>query len=994
MRKILLNKSKSKERINNDNNISISFDRDISLFNNEVLSETIDVLQQYNNEKNNSNKHRFIFTLTPICTNSLFNYLTEIIYKEGSNDCELITDKKNYKTSGNPISKEPLNRTQAIRNTEYSNDEFNLNYHCGVDMFNNHLFRSDKFISIQKIKDENECDVYDDYSDNTPSRTIKSFNTIGDYRRNSDGNKCKIPFPNSNDYTYSRMVERDEPLYIYDDIKNFRKTYLDSLKRKDGWMGFYNKTTMSIPVNNSGKDYYVNKIINNVESCKFIDLSPERDLFLFTPKKNEYRKRVEHNWDYCLTYPSESIYEDDYILKGKGKGLPLIPFEDGLFYKNNNSSAGTDYITFRSATKHNLVVGDFINLKYKTNDKDEYSDVKCKIYQTGNEDNKFKDRYFSILKGDLIGFIPLEYYKWDISDNKYKFYSDNKPSDSYNQNTLMVDNIPTENIEDYDYLTIFKNIESFRFAKIVNGFECEYYFRKFKKIGNSLNKTINRLAFSNSIYGEEVAQLIFLDDIDISAYKDNRNCPLTEIYLTIIKRNKGYREWYQEEDYTNENIEYSRVFGEITSGLDLPPYAKSNLPTIRYQHNINNWIGGYKVEYLPENKLDYNYILYNKECYIWDEVNNKYIIDTNTEDGKKFINESSPKIETEITIDNNEFYGDLVEFNPININETVLEVIKHRFNTAQRESDNDLYNTIKYDEIYGDIYDFAPGETSKNSRIVEMKLNEGFANLNTEGYIYIPHHKIKIGEFSNIVKQGNDSSIEISELTNINEYYKWDNNTNKYILLDAKPDDIENIETVEIIPETKLNDYDYIVINNKISFKTSINNKLLVFDEISAQLKTENEFKYYIFKVFSSKMTDDGKYLHCKAEIINKKSYSIEDICNKNNIWFKHNINIPDYAYILPDATGRHIWKDIVLPSDYAYDSDLYKIPFTNGAFYHHTNIMLPIRRQDPFKLYDTYIWSMENNERKILNNNFDISATELDISDIEYIQETQTSCF
>ena len=71
MRKILLNKSKSKERVNNDNNISISFDRDISLFNNEVLSETIDVLQQYNNEKNNSNKHRFIFTLTPICTNSL-----------------------------------------------------------------------------------------------------------------------------------------------------------------------------------------------------------------------------------------------------------------------------------------------------------------------------------------------------------------------------------------------------------------------------------------------------------------------------------------------------------------------------------------------------------------------------------------------------------------------------------------------------------------------------------------------------------------------------------------------------------------------------------------------------------------------------------------------------------------------------------------------------------------------------------------------------------
>lgn len=953
MRKILLNKNKSKKSINNDNFISISIDRDMSLFNNDVLSETIDILQLYNNEKNNSNKHRFIFTLTPVCTNSLFNYLTEIIYKEGSNNCELITDEKNFKTSGNPISKEPLNRTQAIRNTEYSNSEFNLNYHCGIDIFNNHLFRSDNFISVQKVNENNICEVfkYDEENKSYYVEKINSFNTIGDYKRNSDGNKYEIPFPANSDYTYRTITNRNEPLYIYDDIKTFNKSYKDNLKRKDGWLGFYNKTTMSIPVNNSGNDYYVNKIINNVNSCKFINLSPERDLFLFTPKKNEYRKRVEHNWDYCLTYPSESIYEDDFILKGKGYGLPLIPFENGLYYKNNNSSAGTDYITFRSAVKHNLNVGNFINLKYKLNEEyyswdetkgeyillndkpsdsttentlkvnsipinknDSYSylkliiegDIKCKVYQIGDENNKYNDRYFSILKDDLFDFIPLEYYSWDEAENSYK-KNNGKPSNSINQNTLKVDLIPPIQNVFYTFLKKMKDVESFRFAKVVNGFECEYYFRKFKKINNNLKKTINKLAFSNNIYGEDVSQLIFLDDINIINLKDNRNRPLTEVYLTILKRNKGYKEWYENNVYNSETIEFSRVFGKVTSGLDLPPYAE-DLPTIRYQHNIN-----------PN---DYE---------------------------KLTIRASSQKVEDNITIDLDEFYGDLVEFNPITVDENVLEVFKHRFNTAQRETNNTIYNTITYDDIYSDIYDYNQGSDIKNNRIIEKELNKGFANLNCEGYIYVPHHKIKIGESSNIVSQGNDSVIVLEDL--------------KYE-------------------------------NGFITFKTSINYKLLVFDVISLQLIVYNndkkEFRYHNFEVTSSILNSDKKYC-CIAKLLNESSTLIDDINNNDGVWFKHNQDIPEYAYILPDATGRHIWRQIIPPSDYSPDSELYKTPFTNGAFYHHTNIIFPIRRQNPFNLYDINI---KDDEGNVINNNFVVSATELDVSDIEYIQETQTTCF
>ena len=50
------------------------------------------------------------------------------------------------------------------------------------------------------------------------------------------------------------------------------------------------------------------------------------------------------------------------------------------------------------------------------------------------------------------------------------------------------------------------------------------------------------------------------------------------------------------------------------------------------------------------------------------------------------------------------FYGDLVEFNPITINESVIEEVKHRFNTAQRETKQSVdFNTIYHDEIISDF---------------------------------------------------------------------------------------------------------------------------------------------------------------------------------------------------------------------------------------------------------------------------------------------------
>ena len=85
--KILLNKAKGK--LMNDSNtiIKSTIDSDSRLLPIGECERVIDEYKQYLKEKKASNKYRLSFSINPICSNILFNNVSEIIYKEGSNDC-------------------------------------------------------------------------------------------------------------------------------------------------------------------------------------------------------------------------------------------------------------------------------------------------------------------------------------------------------------------------------------------------------------------------------------------------------------------------------------------------------------------------------------------------------------------------------------------------------------------------------------------------------------------------------------------------------------------------------------------------------------------------------------------------------------------------------------------------------------------------------------------------------------------------------------------
>jgi hypothetical protein len=124
----------------------------------------------------------------------------------------------------------------AIRDMQLSKDDSkgsHFVYHCGLDIFNNHLIRSKTFKSVSKRESNESTESSEEYT---------AFNTIADVMRDVDGNKVieKMYFPVSAQVDgNAKLIMRH--LYEYDDIYTFEDALKNKLVEKyNGWFGFIN----------------------------------------------------------------------------------------------------------------------------------------------------------------------------------------------------------------------------------------------------------------------------------------------------------------------------------------------------------------------------------------------------------------------------------------------------------------------------------------------------------------------------------------------------------------------------------------------------------------------------------------------------------------------------------------------------------------------------------------------------------------------------------
>lgn len=871
--------------VNEDVNVGV----DLSIPTKKLINTNdtllVDLDQVYLDELDSSNKYRAIFTIKPVCSNVLYNALTEVVSNEGAPECFLLGDNG---VSLDALSTEKVTRIQAIRDTEYSHPKLgNLSYHPGIDIFNNHILRNNAFTNVNPRGERAETSekVYtlaDDESTFIEKETVDPFNTIRDFKRDFNGGQVISKFPTSG-LTYLQTYTLPKHLYEERTIDSFEKTINEKVFEDNGWIGFYNRANLRTffqkTTDGETEEILINKVINSAGVGDFIDLFPDRTRFSFVPHINtKQHNRKELNWHCFLTYPYKND-ETHPIVYGKddlGNGINGLPFKVLMTYTTDSDKERV--LLASTMSRHNLNADSNIRLYWPDGTT---QDVLVRGF--GDLSGNYKDYYFSIDAEDLTT---------NLTEGRF---------------SRLVFNVPCKY-----YLRKFRRIPNFK--TIGNSESSLQQIHKYSESQYEFNHDIDKLAFASTIYGDDVAQIVFTDDINLDGLTDNLGMPIKDIYLTIVKANKGHEDWYSLFAGSNErrnpqDIEWSACFGEVSSGLDLPIDLWFNEEEDRYEDIFTQDYNVRRLHNIDFNELESQFapksdridpLCFDKAPNIWLVDGNQYRVPY--------------AIENNITFENEDYYGDLVEFSPIQIEETILHDVCHRFNTLQREYISSGFTNIITDEIYQDDYEGGSasqgGDTQSQFRCVEeiynsyTKKNNGQmtkytipGNLFPEGYYYKAHYRIRIAETNDLIAQSSDTQIPLDNLVIIDGGYL-------------------TFETTMSLTNLA----DVVVQENKYPYNNVYNGTVISIDMLTGDTRE-----------VTIKLTDD---------------ISLDP--EKNYIVFLKTKSIPSYAIRYPDNSGRYIWKTLRKNSDLAIDEEIGSRPFTNGAHYIYQNIDFFLRRQDP----------------------------------------------
>ena len=999
---ILLNKAQGKRNGNVNNFLATHLRGSKKTLPQSSFFEKINEMELYNSERENCNLIRLNCVINPICSNVLFNTMTEVVKNEGSpNSVKCL----NYGLKDGYVERKDFEKNiycknsdvfmyggslEAIRDTQISSIKCGYEYHCGIDIFNNHILRNNTFKTV--------C-----YSDTKNPE----FNTLYDWMRDERGLFIKGS-------SFGKILN-SQHLYTNEDVDTYDDAVENKLFEKNGWFGFTNIGKFAV-VDNHNETMDIFRVINYKRSCDFIQMYPTSDLWSFTPKYNSYLHRLEKNWNYCLTYPSSSTTKHITFIREDINSLKIMYVDDRAKLKN-----GISAFKIYCVSKHGLKKGDYINF-YQDNTvllkncevREVEDDYIFYIFSSGLKLSSF---WYELTRADtdtsgiddfeVIVPIPVKQFSWQCGDKysgntynitvtgnslsevtfttwetenfhgrTYKYdeadmgnveltYNINLISSDNNIYTYKIENL-TANIKvqyiissdretvtcgegddkaiyyliDHKYVNIDDKCQNFSFKKVVDGEELKYYVRIFSRLPNwkgcevkidkhqlygtdknliakyqtldhDFENHISQLAFAKNIYGDDISQIVFSDDIDISYLHDNLGRPLTSIYLTILKNNKGYKEWYGKNGYDIEirkksgnndedyHIEYSHCFGMLNCAFRL---SKESLPNFNYNNSmqINNIDSSFQYQGLDVECLQQRNTLTNESCRVKfkqilnDEIQYGYYKDDN---GEEYLGDTH-------------FYGDLCAYSEKRLVEESIQQIEMRFNTAQREISSldrsyQYFNKFHYDEIKRDDLD-KEGFLGQEHEVIN-------AHQHKEGYCYHPHHEIPLKTF--------DKNISISQ---------------SIAMTLNKIDAVSNEEERAMRFHMKTVNPHKLQINDTVYMK---------YNSFNVQTNAIYSTHYYICYV--SDIINE-KIFECKVyDEDNKRVNALNTIEMLSYRLFKKDINVPDYATFTKDGSCRFVWRNVI-NNGFDLKSSIENYPFFNGAFYVSKQINLFVKRQDP----------------------------------------------
>lgn len=696
-----------------------------------------------------------------------------------------------------------------------------------------------------------------------------------------------------------------------------------------------------------------------------------------------------------------------------------------------SGKVGSNNLILRTYTKHGMEQGDLFYLyytnPYKETAEDEYE--KCdkfsddtlngsevyyesqsyyKVTNIGDLSKNNNEYFFYTSNTSLVREIYRSYLKYveklikkNADTAKIPFYEDYKNDDK--KDIYDADN----NLKTVLINKILK-YSNFRIRRCVKGVKSTYYIRQFRKIPNlraaqremtdeealhkskfngvfdsyvadnaldpinpnyqrNFNSEMYPLGFASSIYNDNVAQITFMDGINVKGLTDNLGRPLTEIYYTIVKNNAGHEVWYHNERPLYSNAEIEEEYKDNKEGFKEKYGVEYDGYSIEFSHCFGKVTSGFET-YVMSGDTENTTVPFE----YWKKLSSVHHISNIVNDGVNggsspiHKDEDSRMLDKDIKYTNTFFYGDLVEFNGADFTEKTISKVMHRFNTAQRETENNpYYSQYQYHEIVEDDYDPQYKEGTEPFDVKEFSAVNGIQDEDTskpmttdftkrktdyatisrpEGYYYQSHYPIQIREFTRLL-QGSHYTLRVRMakpvqregiLIQVKTYIAHNLNTNDIIFICDDESDIRYItRCVKVIDRTTFlmspNYEEYVVNATDFEDKEYISNLKDSVRNTEAGLKNINKYE----KRFSW------------LELCNILNGKFDDDINYPNLVLRRkNIDIPDYATYI--GGNQYLWRNIINIGD-TRATTIDDYIFANGYFYITQSINFFLKRQDPF---------------------------------------------
>lgn len=957
--KIKLNKNQSVSSIEQDKTIPLDLKRTQGLVFYRDIINNVNAQNVFNEERLQCNKYRLILTINPYCTNVLFNSFTEIINNEGSEDVKIYVDGDDEPTSDNLGN----GRTYYLQNTILNNNVKKWDYHCGYDIFNNHILRDVSFKIVSKTNSNVQNGV---------------FNTIIDNMRDSDGNNIKHynRWYDNNNGEFLIKTLLSKKLYTKDDILQFSdgSAINNRLIEEDGWFGFENVT--QIKTKDKTKDIKIDKVINSKNAGDFIDMYPDRSLYSFKNKYNSFKDRDEKNWDICLTYPYAN-YKEHNLCKCYIDGKQTTALKILKIVKTKNTHGG-EVLLFYTYTKHGLTDGDCIRLLVSKDDdliNAQYSyeilNNNIMISHVGDLAYENKEYIFTVENMSFLEYMS-SYIMGDDNDDSWMYdedgnYNDDNITNKLNSLYFRFNRMKGSTPSEY-YIRILKKIPNLKFKKelLTNEIVADNSLYSDYLNNNSIDNFSSEygsLSFATTIYGEQNVQFVYNDEIDLTNITDNLGRPVSEFYVTILKTNKGNDIWYNKNNWIidkdnntatlkdqidTDKIEYSHCFSNLTAGYVFhngeikDKTIQAQLGDIRLMNNLNV----FKSKPITYREYGKNITSEGFKGYITKHGASNILIEEND------------LYSTEM---DGLFFGDFIDFNPSDAIEHILNDAMYRFNTQQREYND--YDTMLYNKFYGidiitDDYDIP--DTSQDtgfnveiynytSKDCTYKTNDGselYSFQKPEGYYYKPHYNIPIKSFGSL-KQSHHEEILIQSAIPIQSNGIFIKITTK-MRSNCKSGDIIFVCDDE----------------NGIWYKTEV---VYVINRLSFYIN------HQLINTSNNKPINKSWLNTC--ELINNGRYSIR----------RMNVEIPNYAFRI--GNNQFLWRNIINIGEVS--STLPEYLFTNNTFYINKKVDFFLKRQDPHKNNSVGLYTGN------IANSFpqDVAGISTIASNYEYKEESEMKC-